>query len=80
MVTYMRDFVEDMEELCEMPQAVAVELKTRAGKGFIGIDDRLDEQAAAMALTMNVYGCNRNHYEDNEVWSDTLEGKKNVSI
>jgi hypothetical protein len=49
-----RDFVEDMEELCEMPRAVAVELKTRAGKGFIGIDDRLDEQAAAMALTMTV--------------------------
>jgi hypothetical protein len=38
-----------------MPRAVAVELKTRAGKGFIGIDDRLDEQVAAMALTMTVY-------------------------
>jgi hypothetical protein len=51
----MDEFVEDMEKLLEMPREVAVELRTRAGKGFIGINDILDVRAAARALTMTVY-------------------------
>jgi hypothetical protein len=70
----MNEFVQDMEGLLEMPREVAVELRTRAGKGFIGINDILDVQAAAIwrLPTMTVYRCNRKHYEDNEVWYDTL--------
>jgi hypothetical protein len=69
----MNEFVRDMDELLEMPRGVAVELRTRAGKGFIGINDILmDVHAAAMALTMTVYRCNKKHYEDNDVWYDAL--------
>jgi hypothetical protein len=62
----MVGFVQDMKELLEMPREVAVELRTQAYEGFIGNNDRLDEKAAAMALTMDVYRKNRSHYKDKD--------------
>ena len=66
-------FIQDMEELLEMPREVAVELWTQADEGFIGNNDRLDEKAAAMALTMVVYRKNRSHYKDKDLWWDSGE-------
>ena len=39
-------FIQDMEELLEMPREVAVELWTQADEGFVGNDDRLDKHHA----------------------------------
>ena len=66
-------FIQDMEELLEMPREVAVELWTQADEGFIGNNDRLDKKAAAIALTMVVYRKNRQHYEDKDLWWHTGE-------
>jgi hypothetical protein len=69
----MIEFVQDMKELLEMPREAAVELRTQADEGFIGINDRLDKEATAMALTMAVYRKNRSHYKDKDLWWDTME-------
>ena len=66
-------FIQDMEDLLDMPREVAVELWTQADEGFIGNNDRLDKKAAAMALTMVVYRKNRSHYKDKDLWWDSGE-------
>ena len=66
-------FIQDMDDLLDMPREVAVELWTQADEGFVGNNDRLDKKAAAMALTMVVYRKNRQHYEDRDLWWDTGE-------